>query len=92
MLVQRSSVQLRNERLDGKEGSQDTSEDRDKSEDNRDTGCHTGRSMEVLLQRSAGIADVVMSKFLDTEGTVSSPPDRDLALEDPPVFHEDGGP
>lgn len=74
MLVKRTSVQAGNECLDGEEGGQDTSEHSNKSKNDRDARCHTGRPVKVPLQRRTGIADVVVSKLLDPESTVSSPP------------------
>ena len=74
MLMERSSVQPRDECLDREERGQNTSEHSDESENNWDTGRHAGRSMEVPLQRRSGITDVVVSELLDPESAVSSPP------------------
>ena len=92
VLVERSSVQPGNERLDGEERRQDTSEHGDESEDNWNARRNPTRSVKVLLQRSTTIVDVVVSKLLHLESVVGSPPNGDLAFDDLPVFHEDGGP
>lgn len=49
VLVERSSVQPRNERLNGEERGQDTTEHSDESKDNGDTCRHASRPMKVLL-------------------------------------------
>ena len=92
MLVERSSVQPSDERLDGKESRQDTRKHADKSKDNGDTGRHARRSFEVLLQWSTTITDVAVSKLLHSENTASSPPNGEFAFEDLPILHESGSP
>jgi len=92
VLVERSGVQPRNERLDGKECGQNTCKHSDKSENDRDTRRHPSCFVKVLLQRGAIGTGVAVPKLLDPESTVSSPPDRDLAFDNLPVLHESGGP
>ena len=92
VLVEWPGVQPRDECLDSKEGGQDTGEHSDKSENDGDTRRHARHHMKVLLQRGTTTAAVVVSKLLDPESTVCSPPNRDLALDDLPVLHESSGP
>ena len=92
VLVERSSVQPGNERLDCKEGGQDPSERSDKSKNNGDACRHACHSMKVFLERRTIIPSVIVTKLLDPESTISSPPDGNLALDDLPVLHESGGP
>ena len=92
VLVEWSSVQPSNERLYGEERCQDTSEYGDKSEDNWDARRNPSRSVKVLLQWGSTVADVVVSKFLHPESVVGSPPNGNLAFDDLPVLHENGGP
>lgn len=92
VLVERASVQPRNECLDGEECGQDAGKHKDKPENDRDTCRHANRSMKVPLQWRTIIVGVVVSKLLDPESTGSPPPDRDLALEDLPVLYKSSGP
>ena len=74
VLVQRSSIQPRDKRLDGEESGQDSGKRRDKSKDDGDTRRHASCSMEVPLQLRAAVPNIIMSKLLDPESTVGPPP------------------
>jgi hypothetical protein len=92
VLMKWSSIQPRNECLDGKERGQDTTKHSDKSENDRDASRDADRLLNVPLQGGTAVADIVVSKFLDSESPVSPPTNRDLALDYLPVLNESGGP
>ena len=92
VLVERSSVQSGNECLNGEERSQDTTEHSDESKDNGDACRYASCPVKVLLQRRTTVIGEVVSELLDLEGTVGSPPDGNLALDNLPVLHESGSP
>ena len=91
MLVEWPSIQPSDQSLDCKEGRQDASKCGGRSENDGNTLCNPGRSAKVLVQIITTV-DVIVSFFLDPVGTVGTPPDGDLALDDLPIVHEAVGP
>ena len=95
MLAKRPRIQAGNECLDCKErGGQDASEYTAKSKSDGDTLRHPNHSTKHLAQGIVTVisTNVIVSFFEVPVGTIRSPPDGDLALDDLPVLDESGGP